>query len=457
MRAHDTGADFGLDWARGALVRIVIALILCLPTGCATRRLIASPTAAGIKPADLVDTSAYGPDGTPPLVFRQLFAQGERVRESQKPDVIPRKKTALVLSGGGSYGAYTAGILCGWTESGTRPQFDVVTGVSTGALIAIFAFLGPEYDCDLRRNYTTVKSKDIYRSKHLPWALFTDSLNDSKPLLRQIEANVTPDVVQKIAHSHNCGRRLYIGTTDLEGRRPVVWDLGAIAASGKPDSRELICKLLLASAAIPGFFPTVEIPVVVNGKHYIERHVDGGLTQPLFFRPPYIPEDQYVASSLSELLYGSDEYVIVAGKLYADPHPVTTRVLNIVGDSVSIFLYAQTRDSLVKLYMQSLLTGMQYHLAAVPSDLEVSKSAADFDPDMMKTLFEEGRRQVLAGTAWRHTPPGVAGGEELLQRAGTNLTIIPQAMRHMPLPLPQQAGEIPATEDDSEIPPSPID
>ena len=454
MRPHDTGADFGLNWALGVLVRFAFALVLSLPAGCATPRLVATPTAAGIKPADLVDTSAFGPDGTPPLVFRQLFAQGERVRESQKPRVIPPKRTALVLSGGGSYGAYTAGILCGWTESGTRPQFDVVTGVSTGALIAVFAFLGPEYDNELCRNYTSVQSADIYRRKHLPWALFTDSLNDSKPLLRQIEANVSPDVVQKIAHAHNSGRRLYIGTTDLEGRRPVVWDLGAIAASGKPDSRELICKLLLASAAIPGFFPTVEIPVVVNGQQYIERHVDGGLTQPLFFRPPHTTEDQNV-SSLAELLYGSDEYVIVAGKLYADPHPVTTRVLNIVGDSVSIFLYAQTRDSLVKLYMQSLLTGMQYHLAAVPSELEVTKSAADFDPVAMTTLFEEGRRQVRAGTAWRHTPPGVAGGEELLQRTGTNLTIIPQAARNMPLPI--RPEELPLPLDSSGIPPSPIE
>ncbi|WP_397568077.1 patatin-like phospholipase family protein [Schlesneria sp. T3-172] len=453
MRPLDTGADFDSNWARGAWTWIVIALSLCLSVGCATPHRLSSPTAAGIKPADLVDTTADGLDGTPPLVFRQLFAQGERVRESQKPKVLPPKKTALVLSGGGSYGAYTAGILCGWTESGTRPQFDVVTGVSTGALIAIFAFLGPEYDQELRRNYTMVRSRDIYRRKHLPWALFTDSLNDSKPLLRQIEANVTPEVVQKIADSHNCGRRLYIGTTDVEGRRPVVWDLGAIAASDRPDRRALICKLLLASAAIPGFFPTVEIPVVVNGKQYIERHVDGGLTQPLFFRPPALSEDQYTASSLAELLYGSDEYVIVAGKLYADPHPVTTRVLNVVGDSVSIFLYAQTRDALVKLYMQSLLTGMQYHLAAVPGELEVSKSAADFDSEMMTTLFEEGRRQVLAGTAWRHTPPGMAGGEELLQRAGTTLEIVPQALRTLPQSM--QTEELPLPDDFDDVPPLP--
>ena len=455
MWLQQTGAEFGLILARGALVRVVVALWIGLLSGCATVRLSHSPTAAGLKPAELVDLTAYGPDGSPPMVFRQLYAQGERVRESQRPAVLPPKRRVLVLSGGGSFGAYTAGILCGWTETGNRPQFDVVTGVSTGALISIFAFLGPEYDDQLQRAYTTVGSKDIYRCKPLPWALFSDSLNDSKPLFRQIVSIVTDDVVDQIAAAHRCGRRLYIGTTDLDGHRPVVWDLGAIAASDRPEKRALICKLLLASAAIPGFFPTVEIPVDVDGKRYVERHVDGGLTQPLFFRLPYFPPEQRNASTLSELLYDSDEYVIVAGKLYADPKPVETRLLKVVGESVSTFLYAQTRDSLVKLYMQSLLTGMNYHLAAVPNDFDAPMSGADFDPVAMNRLFDEGRRQVLCGTAWRHTPPGVAGGEELLQRAGTSLTVVPHVHGPAASVIPPAAPT--SIEEDDSIPPLPTE
>lgn len=442
------------DLTNIVLVRLAFSLALLLHLGCATTTHHLSPTAAGIKPAELVDPSEYGPQGTPPLVFRQLYAQGERIREAQRPAVLPPKRTALVLSGGGSFGAYTAGILCGWTETGTRPQFDVVTGVSTGALVSIFAFLGPEYDEELMRSYTTVSSKDIYRRKPILLALFSDSLNDSKPLLHQIESSVTDAVVEKIAQAHACGRRLYIGTTDLDGHRPVVWDLGAIACSDRPDRRHVICKLLLASAAIPGFFPTVEIPVEVDGRRYIERHVDGGLTQPLFFRPPYFPPEQRNANSLSELLYDTDEYVIVAGKLYADPQPVETRLLKVVGESVSTFLYASTRDSLVKLYMLSLLAGMKYHLAAVPSDFDAPISGADFDPDTMNRLFEEGRRQVLCGTAWRPTPPGVAGGEELFQRAGTSLTVVPLTHDHVHTALPfEDVGD----ETEPPIPPSPIE
>jgi hypothetical protein len=196
--------------------------------------------------------------------------------------------------------------------------------------------------------------------------------------------------------------------------------------------------LVLASAAIPGFFPAVEIPVEIDGKQYVERHVDGGLTQPLFFRPPYIPPDQRHAS-FPELFYGSDEYVIVAGKLYADAQPAEPRVLKIVGTSVTTFLYAQTRDSLVKLYMQSLLTGMNYHLAAIPGDFPAPMSATDFQPAEMTKMFDEGRRQVLAGTAWRNMPPGVGGSgtEELLVRAGTSLTVVP----HLPPAAPPPAKQ----------------
>jgi predicted patatin/cPLA2 family phospholipase len=399
-------------------------LILLTASGCVHMRPTPSPTAAGIKPTELVDTTGLCTDGPSAAVFQQLFSMAEKVRAMQRPDVLPRKRSVLVLSGGGAYGAYTAGVLCGWTESGTRPEFDVVTGVSTGALISVFAFLGCDYDCELRRLYTTVQTSDIYRMKNPLRAILSSSLADNNPLYKMIDATITPDVMCRLAEAHANGRRLFIGTTDLEGRRPVVWDLGAIATCSNPGSRELVCKLLLASASIPVVFPSVDIPLDVDGSRFVERHVDGGVTQPLFLRLPQIDESDRM-KSLAEQFYDSDQYVIVAGKLYADPEPVKPKILAIAGSTLPTFTYAQTRDSLVKLYMQSLLTGMNYHLAAIPNEFPAPTSSTDFDRAKMCQMFEEGRQRSITGTVWRNTPPGVGEGEELILRAGTNLTHIP--------------------------------
>jgi predicted acylesterase/phospholipase RssA len=406
------------------LVPLGLLLLALLGQGCRSPS-APTPTAAGIPPAELIDPNGYGDSPSLP-VGRDLFRVGERIRLAQRPAELPTKKTCLALSGGGAFGAYQAGLLVGWTEAGTRPEFDAVTGVSTGALVAALVFLGPEYDSELQRVYTTLQTEDIYTRKRGVKALFSDSLADNTPLARQIERVLTPAAVARLAEEHKKGRRLYIATTDLDGRRPVVWDLGAIAARGEPGARELIARLLLASAAIPAFFPPVEIPVTVDGQQLVERHVDGGVTQNVFFRPPQVPPEMRLRPP-AEFLYGSDLYVVVAGKLYADPEPVKARALKIAGASVSSLIYAETRVELVKLYTTAMIAGMNYHLAAIPPEFPAPSDSTKFDPADMRRLFEEGRRQALTGSAWRNNPPGTHGGESLVQRAGTHLTRQPSA------------------------------
>lgn len=402
-------------------VRLVLVLLAC---GCAGRQVPTpadrpSPLAAGYNPVELIDPAAVA-DEHQSLDTRALYAAAETVRTAVRPagHRPPAKRSVLCLSGGGSYGAYTAGVLCGWTERGDRPAFDVVTGISTGALAAPLAFLGPEYDADLRRFYTTLKNEDLYRLRRTVRAVFADSLADTGPLADKVAEVITPAVLARLAAEHAKGRRLYIGTTELESRRQVVWDVGAIAARGRPDDLELVRKVLLASAAIPGFFPPVTIPVAVDGKHLAERHVDGGVSAALFYRPPHLSDAERADPAA---LSATDLYMVVAGKLYADPNPVKLWSLSIAGEAVSAMIYAQSRGDLMRLYTACVLTGMRYHLAAIPADFAAPTSSTDFNPDDMKRMFDLGAVTARDGTAWRATPPGLEKNEGSFPRRGTDL------------------------------------
>ena len=191
----------------------------------------------------------------------------------------------LVLSGGGPDGAFGAGLLNGWTAHGDRPEFSLVTGISTGALIAPFAFLGPDYDDELKRFYTQTGTADLVSVAVFKGILGAAGLTDTTPIRAILEREITPDFVAKIAEEHRKGRRLWIGTTNLDSQRPVVWDIGAMAATGRADAPALIREVLLASASIPGAFPPVIFQVEANGKRFSEMHVDGGVTRQLFLFP----------------------------------------------------------------------------------------------------------------------------------------------------------------------------
>ncbi len=355
-----------------------------------------------------------------------LFAAAERLRPAPPPAGTPRK-SILCLSGGGSYGAFSAGVLCGWTDAGDRPgtngrpDFDVVTGISTGALIAPLAFLGPKYDEQVKRFYTTVEARDIYRPRPVR-GLFSLALADNSPLARQVADTVTPELMAEIANEHQKGRRLYVGTTELEGHRFVYWDIGEIAGRGRPDDRELIHKILLGSSAIPGFFPPSRIKVTVDAKEYVELHGDGGVSQAIFYRPPYLPPGERTDTALN----GTDLYMILAGKLYVDAQPVKARSLALAGTSVSSVLTAQARGDLQRLYLVSMLTGMNYFLSAITPDFPAPASSATFEKKAMTELFNEGYRVASSGQAWRRTPPGVGPGETALKRGGTELTNQPR-------------------------------
>ncbi|OEU44358.1 MAG: hypothetical protein BBJ60_06705, partial [Desulfobacterales bacterium S7086C20] len=245
----------------------------------------------------------------------------------------------LAISGGGDRGAFGAGLLVGWTESGNRPDFAVVTGISTGALLAPLAFVGPEYDKTLKTIYTNIGPDDIFKKRFLLDALFDDALRDSTPLWQLVEKNVNEELLKRVAEKHNKGPTLLVATTNLDARLPVVWNMGEIAASGDPKSLELFRKILLASSSIPGVFPPVMIDVEVDGVSYQEMHVDGGATAQVFLFP----------SSLGSTIRDKGlwierkrtAYIIRNARLDPDWASIDRRTLSILGRAVSSLTQTQ--------------------------------------------------------------------------------------------------------------------
>jgi predicted acylesterase/phospholipase RssA len=403
------------------------AILAAALAGCQAAPRGACQTNNRLPVTELVDRERV--DDAVPLVDVALCeALAARVNHSANPaDAPARCFNVLVLSGGGAYGAYPAGILCGWAEAGTRPSFDVVTGVSTGALVATLAFLGPARDPDLRRFYTTVTNKDVFAERRPEIAgVLGESLADSAPLERLINSVADERLLAEVAAEHAKGRRLYVGTTHLDSRRLVVWDMGAIATRGGPVYLGLFRKVLLASASIPGFFPPVRVPVEVDGQAYEELHVDGGVTAALFFRPPVVKPDQVPPAS-EHPLAGSNVYIIVAGKLFADPGCVSRRFTSIAANSISALLYAQTRGDLFQLFALCLAGRMKYNLTGIPAGAPAPADSTTFDPAEMTRLFEYGRQSARAGSPWRSNPPGLAQGEQVPVRSDVLLTVRPGA------------------------------
>ena len=306
----------------------------------------------------------------------------------------------LAVSGGGDNGAFGAGLMNGWTQTGTRPEFKMVTGVSTGALIAPFAFLGPDYDAALREVYTSMTPEKVYRPRGLRAALFDDAMADTGPLAEIIGLYANQKMLDAIALEYQKGRLLMIGTTDLDAQRPVIWNIGAIAASGHPGALDLFRKVLRASAAIPGAFQPVFIDVEIDGKKYQEMHVDGGAIAQLFLYPPSID------LSTSSVRRQRAAYIIRNAKLDPDYSASERRTISIAGRAIITMLSTSGRNDVLRTYFVSERDKVDYNLAFIGSDFTAPKSG-EFDQSYMRALYDYGNRQMLSGQTWHKTPPGL--------------------------------------------------
>lgn len=314
-----------------------------------------------------------------------------------------RRLDFLAVSGGGEDGAYGAGVLNGWHARGTRPQFEIVTGVSTGAPIGALAFLGPSRDAQLRSAYTEVATDRIMRKRSVLAVLFgANSLADDRPLAQLIAQTVDERMLDEIASEHRRGRRFFVGTTNLDAQRPVIWDMGAIAASAHPERLHLFRSVLLASASIPGIFPPVRIKVVVDGHLHDELHVDGGVTENAFIFPALFME----ASSRLGRHVPRSLYIINNGRLAPDWQETPNAFLPIVTRSITTLAKSHSLKDLFRLYVLAKAHGVEYRLTAIPEEFRaVSRSA--FDRDYMNRLYRLGHQIGSGDGAWQSEPPSL--------------------------------------------------
>ena len=316
----------------------------------------------------------------------------------------------LALSGGGGDGAYGAGVLNGWSASGQRPTFSVVSGVSTGAIISPFAFLGSEYDPVLREIYTNGTAASLVEAPNLVLGLFGSGLFGSRRLLDLVSRYLTDDMVAAIAREHQKGRRLFILTTNIDSQHGTVWNIGAIAASGVPGSLDLIRKIIAASASVPLAFSPILIDVEAGGRRFQEMHVDGSVTTAVFLLPR-----AFISSRSTHGLNGGDIFVLMNTSIVPKFSVVPDKTLDITRASFETLYTQKTIDSLLATYAFAKENNIGFNLTSIDSDVDVS-GAESFETKHMLRLYDIGYHTAEGGRFWMKTPPSVRQTEEQLAR-----------------------------------------
>jgi predicted acylesterase/phospholipase RssA len=401
---------------RTSVLRIVALLVFAVAgAGCATmipRDVVPERLADEAQLAGMPNIRVWGDASAESLTVLSrtkkptidAFVEARRRSEQQSREV-----NILAISGGGDNGAFGAGLLVGWGDAGTRPDFDLVTGISAGALAAPFVYLGRSRDAELREAFTKYKRSDIYDPGIVP-ALLGSGLVDSSPLENLIAKYVDDRFLHDIANERRKGRVLLIGTTNLDAQRPVLWDMGRIAMSGHPEALNLFRKILLASSSIPGAFPPVRIAVRVGGRTYEELHVDGGVTQQVFVsRPSPVVHD----GDLSTKRIATHLFIIRNGKISPEWEAVEGGIFSISQRSISTLIKNQSIGDLYRIYAKAQIDGTDFNLAAIPSKFGVTREGS-FEQKYMQALYDEGYRSGFQGYHWIKAPPGLADKPNLI-------------------------------------------
>jgi predicted acylesterase/phospholipase RssA len=374
---------------------IVLFCFVCLLVleGCAGLALSESKSSVDVRqPAErLMTFRTLGSDRQ----FSELssVAAAERLRgmRAEKPLAI------LALSGGGAGGAFGAGAVAGLTRTGMRPEFDVVTGVSAGALVAPYAFLGPSWDAQLLDAFTGVAGDNLLQSRGLG-VIFASSIYSGRPLRQLVDGYVTDDMIRAVAREAAKGRLLLVATTDVASGESVVWDLGAIAKNGGSSARALFCDVLVASASVPGMFPPVIIRVAEDGTSDDQAHVDGAATVPFFVPPALLQTAGGVPGTGRTAVF-----VIVDGSLSGGAQTTRLTARAILSRSIRVGLDHLLMTTLQLTAATAQLEGADLQYSSLPADYPLPDTF-DFSARIRRPLFHYAYQCAESGRLWTALP-----------------------------------------------------
>jgi len=308
----------------------------------------------------------------------------------------PTSIDVLALSGGGAEGAFGAGLLIGWTEAGNRPEFSIISGTSSGALIAPFAFLGASHDPTLRELFTSGIAERLLRVDGLN-AIFGSGVFKTEPLKLLVAHYIDENLLNLVAAQHRRGRRLFIVTTNIDAQRTAVWNMGAIAASDYSGRLQLFRDILVASASAPGLFAPAYIEVQAGNTLFQEMHVDGAVTSNVLAVPESVLMQKVAFSDTAK----PKLYIIVNGKITPDFAVIGDGTLSIVARSFYSTVKANTRNTLIATYDFARRNGWQFRLAAIQPDYPMTSTTFNFDTDYMRGLFNLGFSMGRTGQQWQ--------------------------------------------------------
>lgn len=363
----------------------------------------AEATALGIPDERYMLSAPGGTDalvrGLASATHRRQVAMGLPVSAEPLLD-----KRVLALSGGGENGAFGAGVLSGWSAHGSRPTFHLVTGVSVGALIAPFAFIGSSRDAELRDLFSNLTADKVMQPRGLVGGAVGESLADNAPLLATISEHLDARMMAEIARGHAEGRLLLVGTVNLDAQAAVWWNLGAIAASGHRGALNLMRQVLLASAAIPGLFPPSMIDVTLDGRRFEEMHVDGGALAQTFVYPAELGAQRRERIRQGLPVPSTEAYIICNTRLHGAPMPVGLWSISIAERAIAALIRANGLGDVWRIHDNTERDGIGFNLAVIGDDF-TPMPVARFDPGYMRALFHYAEDKARNGYDWLKAPP----------------------------------------------------